>query len=377
MRTLCRRAGMTDAARSIARVPVREAGESPRRARVVASVSLRVPRRRLGPCPHFPRCACAALSLGGLSVRELILRTWRKINEHEILTRAAAVAFYAMLALVPFLALTLTFTAQLLPDVTDRTGKSMGIGNLTVDELRTTLRDLFPREAYGVVEQQIARLQQESHIGLISLSLAITIWLASSLFVAIIDAMNRIYGVDETRPLWKLRLVAIVMTLFQAIILVGSLLAIVVWPQFVRWMGMSEPAALLATAVQWLVVTIAVLISFALTFYVGPDADQHWEWITPGSLVGTIVFLIVSLLLPRLRPELRQLRQDLRLARRGDGPAVLVLDLERGAALRRADEQGDRRSLAPGQELRTEDRPDHHPRLPGDGARAGAALSSG
>ena len=158
------------------------------------------------------------------------------------------------------------------------------------------MRDLFPREAYGVVEQQIARLQQESHIGLISLSLAITIWLASSLFVAIIDAMNRIYGVDETRPLWKLRLVAIVMTLFQAIILVGSLLAIVVWPQFVRWMGMSEPAALLATAVQWLVVTIAVLISFAITFYVGPDADQHWEWITPGSLVGTILFLIVSLL---------------------------------------------------------------------------------
>ncbi|MBV8610060.1 MAG: YihY/virulence factor BrkB family protein [Singulisphaera sp.] len=246
--------------------------------------------------PFPPLRLREALSLGGLSVRELILRTWRKINEHEILTRAAAVAFYAMLALVPFLALTLTFTAQLLPDVTDRTGKSLGIGNLTVDELRSTLRDLFPREAYGVVEQQIARLQTESHIGLISLSLAITIWLASSLFVAIIDAMNRIYGVDETRPLWKLRLVAIVMTLVQAIILVGSLLAIVVWPQFVRWMGMSEPAALVATAVQWLVVSIAVLLSFALTIYIGPDADQHWEWITPGSLVGTFFFLIVSLL---------------------------------------------------------------------------------
>src|SRR5262249_17529149 len=34
--------------------------------------------------------------------------------------------------------------------------------------------------------------------------------------------------------------------------------------------------------------------SFALTFYVGPDAEQRWEWITPGSLLGTVVFLATS-----------------------------------------------------------------------------------
>ena len=55
-----------------------------------------------------------ALSLGGLSVRELALRTWKKIIENEIMTRAAAVSFYAMLALVPFLGLVLTSPSQLL-----------------------------------------------------------------------------------------------------------------------------------------------------------------------------------------------------------------------------------------------------------------------
>ena len=167
---------------------------------------------------------------------------------------------------------------------------------MTVDELRLTLKQLFPPEAYGVVEQQIGRIQKDSHVGFISLGLAITIWLASSLFVAIIDAMNRISGVTETRPLWRLRLAAIAMTLVQAIILVGSLVVIVAWPQIIHWMGMSEPAALLATLVQWLVVTFAVLLSFTLTFFFGPDAEQHWEWITPGSLIGTIIFLVVSLL---------------------------------------------------------------------------------
>ena len=233
-----------------------------------------------------------ALTLGGLSVRELAFRTWNKIFENEIFTRAAAVAFYAMLALVPFLGLILTLAVQLLPDVTGGSGKPVGVGNLTVGQLDSTLKSIFPEEAYGVVKDQIARLQKDTHVGLISIGLAITIWLASSLFVAVIDAMNRIYGVTETRPFWKLHLTAIVMTLIQAVILIGSLLVIVAWPQIVRWMGLSAPAAILAEIVQWMVVALMVLASFALTFYVGPDADQRWEWITPGSLMGSLVFLI-------------------------------------------------------------------------------------
>jgi membrane protein len=234
-----------------------------------------------------------AFRLGGLSVRELTVRTWHKINENEILTRAAAVSFYAMLALVPFLGLVVYLAAQLLPDLTGATG-ARGIGNLTVNELETTLKNVLAPEAYSVFEDQIAQLQREPPFGLISIGLAITLWLASSLFLAIIDAMNRIYGVEERRPFWKLRLVAIGMTLLQAMILVGSLLMIVVWAYILKRWGLSAPAAFLATAVQWLVLFVAILLSFALSFYIAPDANQRWEWITPGSLLGTIIFLLVS-----------------------------------------------------------------------------------
>ena len=74
-----------------------------------------------------------ALKLGGLGVGELVVRTWKKVNEHEVLTRAAAIAFYAMLALVPFLGLVLHLAVQLLPDVTRRSGNAVGFGNLTVE----------------------------------------------------------------------------------------------------------------------------------------------------------------------------------------------------------------------------------------------------
>jgi membrane protein len=199
-----------------------------------------------------------------------------------------------MLALVPFLFLILTITLDLLPDLRGPSGATVGFGNMTVGELLHTLKKILPAEASDLFVTQIAEIQKKPQVGLISFTLAVTLWLASSLFVAIIDAMNRIYGVTETRPFWKIRLTAIVMTIIQAFILVSSLLAIVAWPEIVTWIGLSRPAAFLALTVQWVVVLVMVLLSFALSFYVGPDADQSWEWITPGSLLGTLAFLLVS-----------------------------------------------------------------------------------
>ncbi len=234
-----------------------------------------------------------AMSLGGLSIREVGLRTWRQMNENEILTRAAAVAFYAMLAVVPFLALVLTLAVQALPDI-NAGPHAQGVGQLTVGELQASLEAALPAEATKVVEDQIARIQKEPPVGLLSVGLAVTLWLASSLFLAVIDAMDRIYGVKETRSFVRLRLTAIVMTLIEAVILIGSLVAVVAWPQILGWLGLSEVAAALATAVQIAVIVIMILLSLALCLYVGPDANQRWEWITPGSLLGTLAFLGIT-----------------------------------------------------------------------------------
>jgi membrane protein len=237
---------------------------------------------------------CRPLSLGGLSLRDLAVRTWKRIEQNELMTRAAAVAFYAMLALVPFLALVLAITIDLLPDLSGPSGVDAGIANMTVGELRQTLKGLFPSDAYGVIEAQVTRLQRQPKAGLISISLAITLWLASSLFVAITDAMNRIYGFAETRPFWKLRLIAMVMTVVQAAILIAALFGIVAWPELMAWLGVRRSLLPLVTAVRWIIVTVMVLLSFALSFYVGPASKPCWSWITPGGLAGTAVFLAAS-----------------------------------------------------------------------------------
>ncbi len=65
----------------------------------------------VGATTSSRRRLLSVMHLGGLTFREVCLRTWARINDHEILTRAAAISFYALAALVPFLALVITLSA--------------------------------------------------------------------------------------------------------------------------------------------------------------------------------------------------------------------------------------------------------------------------
>jgi len=203
-----------------------------------------------------------------------------------------------MLATVPFLALVLVGVVLRLPDLSGAGRRTTGLGNLTVDQLDATLRSLFPNEAYVLVRDQIARIQGEPPLALLSLGAVIALWSASNLFLVVIDALNRTYGVKETRSYVKLRLTAMAMTLLQTACLVGSLVAIVAWPQILRVLGWDPNGAVawVAMAVRWSAVILMVLLSFALTFHVGPNTQHRWAWVTPGSLAGTIAFLVFCIL---------------------------------------------------------------------------------
>jgi membrane protein len=227
--------------------------------------------------------------LGGLSVRAVGVKTWNRLNDQAILSRAAAIAFYAIAALIPFMGLLIALTSRWLPWIALELG-----GDRPFDPL-DPFRDLLPADAASFLTRELQRLQSQPPTGLVSFGLAALLWLSSSLFVEIIDAMNVIRGVKETRPFWKRRLIAIVMTLSQAAILIAAAVSIIAWPQILAWLGLSRAAALMATAFHGVIVFFTVLSSFAFALYVAPDAKRRWEWITPGSLLGTFVLLAASL----------------------------------------------------------------------------------
>jgi membrane protein len=239
-----------------------------------------------------------AIWLQGDSPRQILLDVWARMVEHDSVTWAAAMAFYGMLATVPFLAVVLTGVVLHLPDISKAGRRTIGLGNLTVNQLEITLKSFFPNEAYIVVRDQIARIQSEPPFALVSLGAVVSLWSASNLFLVVIDALNRTFGVKETRSYVRLRLTAIGMTLLQAACLLGSLVVIIAWPQILSLLGLAANGLLawMASIVHWLGVLTMVLISFAITFEIGPNARDRWRWISPGSVAGTLAFLVFCFL---------------------------------------------------------------------------------
>jgi membrane protein len=234
----------------------------------------------------------SALCLGGLSPWEAAVRTWARIVAHEVLTRAAAIAFYAVAALVPFLALIITLAVYSLPLFLH----GQGPGDTAVVEVESALRGLLPADAAAIVARELERVENHPPAGVMSFGIIALLWLSSSLFMAIIDALNRINGIVETRPYWKLRLIAMVMTLSQAAILIAVLVTTLAWPQILGWLGLSQTAAILATTIHGVTVFVLILFSFTLVLYFGSNYCQRWECIAPGSVLGSLVLVCVSLL---------------------------------------------------------------------------------
>src|SRR5262245_13844356 len=201
---------------------------------------------------------------GRPGIGAVVIRTWSRMLDNQLMDRAAAIAFYAMTALVPFLAVLLALAVRVLPDLGDTSDTGLGI--LTSQEFDTLLHRAFPPEAYTVVRDQIVRLRDEPPVELLSFGVAISLWLASSSFLVVVECLNVIHVVKETRPFWKVRLIALAVKLLQAVILLGVVTVMAVWPPVLAWLGLAATTAFLATLVQGLVVWLALLFLFALNF---------------------------------------------------------------------------------------------------------------
>ncbi len=241
--------------------------------------------------------------LDGMSIGHLARKIVRKTMSLELMSRAAAIAFYAFSALVPFLIVFLTLTLIVLP--TRPAALSGGVGDpgdgpalgiRFTEQIESSLVQILPRTAVHILENQVARIQNRPPYGVLSLGVLISLYLASNVFLAATAALNRIYGVRESRSFWKLSLIAMALTVVEAIILLAALLTITLWPQLAAWLEWSVAVAAIATAIQWAVTVLALLLSFALALYMGPAAPHRFKWITPGSVVATIAVLTISVL---------------------------------------------------------------------------------
>jgi membrane protein len=228
----------------------------------------------------------AVLSLGGLSVQELVRRVVREIQQDDCLGRAAQLAYYFLFALFPFF-LVLTTLLGYLP-----------IPNL-LDRLMDMLGQMLPGQALQLVQDNLHELVSGERGGLLSFGLLAALWTSSSALTAIMDSLNRAYDVEEGRPFWKVRGLAILLTVGLSVFIIVSIVLLTFGPQIGGWiadqMGLGRVFQMAWNVLRWPVIVGLLIVAMALVYYLAPDVEQQWQWITPGSIVAVCGWLLASL----------------------------------------------------------------------------------
>ena len=217
---------------------------------------------------------------------QLLKQTYQEAWADDILNLAAQQAYYFFFALFPLLLALVSF-ASFFP-----------LSGLT-DELFSLLGGVMPSQVIDMITTQLNKLSNQNAGGLLTVAFLITIWSSSGALVSMCSTLNAAYDITEGRPWWKVRLIAIGLTIGLAIFILISMTLIVAGPSIAE--GIAAKAGLGVAfewtwkIVQWPVVLVFVATAIALVYYFAPDAEQEWVWITPGSVLATLLWLAVSL----------------------------------------------------------------------------------
>jgi len=217
---------------------------------------------------------------------ELFKRTGKEMMADNCLNLAAQLAYYFFLALFPAL-LFLVAIVSYVP-----------IQHL-MDNITQTLSRVAPWEVVSIIQDQLTKIANDKNGGLLTLGMLGTIWSSSSGVNAVIDVLNQTYDIEEGRPWWKVKATAIALTLALGLFVVVSFILVVGGPTLAEkvadWFHLGSAFALTWKIVQWPVVFFLISLAIALVFYYAPDAEQDWVWITPGSILATLLWVLISL----------------------------------------------------------------------------------
>jgi membrane protein len=221
-----------------------------------------------------------------LSWGQILQRTFSEALKDGCLGMAAQLAYYFFFALFPTL-LFLVGVASYFPLTT------------LIDDLFRTMSGFMPPEALQLITEQMIKISGDQQAGLMTLGMLLALSSSSAAMVAIIDTLNNAYDVQEGRPWWQVRVIAILLTIGMAIFILVSFALVLLGPTMATVLAESTnlgPAFEWTWKIlQWPALFGLAALGIGLIYYFAPDVEQKWVWLTPGSIFATTLWLAASL----------------------------------------------------------------------------------
>jgi membrane protein len=228
---------------------------------------------------------------GDLSRRDyfaILKRAVKEANNDHITNLAAALAYYAFLA-IPSALLIAAGVFSLLA------------GPHAVSTIVDKLGTIVPGEAKTLLGDSLRRMTQKEATGatIAGIGGALALWSVGGAMQNLMWALNLAYDRDETRGFVRRRLAAFVMVFFA---LLGFALAfgvLVLGPHLSTWIGDAIGAKTLVEIVWWVaewpLLVVGLLVAFAGILYLGPNVEHpRWRFLSFGSVVAVVIWLLAS-----------------------------------------------------------------------------------
>lgn len=221
----------------------------------------------------------------GQTLYDVVYFFYKGIVDGAITTRASSVAFSFFLALFPAIIFLFTLIPYIPIDGFQQ-------------ELFQILQDVLPPTSYEVAESTIDDIVNNRHGGLLSVGFVLALVFATNGTNALISNFNITVHQLDVRSFWRQELVAIFLTVVISIFVLIGIALIIFTENFTAWLISNEwlPREF-ANLVQWarwsLLVTI-IFMAISFLYYFGPANRKLWTFLSPGSILATLLILLGS-----------------------------------------------------------------------------------
>jgi membrane protein len=223
-----------------------------------------------------------------LQLRDVLLRTYRDVLRNHTLQMAAALAYYGVLSLFPALILLSATVAYLpVPDLFNQALNLMG--------------EFLPPDSMGLVRRVLADVITPNKGAFLSVGILATLWSASAGFSAAIEALDIAYDVEDDRPFWKTRPLALGLAIVTGALVLMALSVMIVGPRFGEWLAarvhLSGLFVRLWPFIHWSVAVGFTILAVEVLYYLAPNVKQRFLATLPGAILAVGCWLGLSYLL--------------------------------------------------------------------------------
>ena len=193
---------------------------------------------------------------------------------------AAGVTFWILLSL-PAVVLAMVSALGVLDSLIGRS-----LSTEVEEDITGFIERVFSSEAEGIATA-VDELFAQQELGLLTASVAFTLFSISRGFAGMIRALDGVYEVDDGRPWYYTRIVALVLGLGSLLVSVPIvLLELFVWSRF--------PDGAIETILRTVVAVVILVFWASMIFHYGPSVRTKWRWDLPGSIVAAIFWWVLT-----------------------------------------------------------------------------------